>query len=107
MNDVKVIAYESRYKDAYVNLNIEWISTHFWIEEMDLAQLKNPEKTILEGGGEIFFVLENGRPVGTCAMVPHGPSCYELAKMAVEPGHRGKGYGDLLMAAAINWAKEK
>lgn len=29
------------------------------------------------------------------------PKRYELARMAVDPGERGKGYGDVLMRAAI------
>ena len=99
--------YNEKYLPAFVELNREWITTHFVLEPMDLVQLENPQESILNLGGEIFFVLEEGAAVGTCAMVPHGPDCYELAKMAVSPKKRGKGYGDQLMRAAINWAKEK
>lgn len=99
--------YNEKYLLAFVELNREWITTHFVLEPMDLVQLENPQEAILNLGGEIFFVLEEGAAVGTCAMVPHGPDCYELAKMAVSPKMRGKGYGDQLMKAAINWAKEK
>jgi putative acetyltransferase len=107
MAQVEITKFDAKYIRTYVELNREWIEKHFRIEPMDIAQLEDPYGNILNHGGEIFFVLEDGKPVGTCAMVPHGVGCYELAKMAVAPATRGKGYGDLLMAATIAWAKEK
>lgn len=105
MDNVKIVTFDSKYLPAFVELNREWIQKYFVLEPMDLAQLENPYDSILNVGGEIFFLLENETPVGTCAMVPHGPGCYELAKMAVSPAMRGKGYGDLVMKAAIEWAQ--
>jgi GNAT superfamily N-acetyltransferase len=108
--EVRVIPCDARYLPSFASLNREWITAHFRLEPMDLHQLENPDATILALGGEIFFVLEDGRAVGTCAMIPHAgadaPS-FELAKMAVEPAARGRGYGDLLMEAAISWARKK
>lgn len=103
----EVVTFDPKYLQAYVDLNRQWIEHYFRIEPMDTAQLQDPYRNVLEPGGEIFFVLENDEVVGTCAMVPHGPNCYELAKMAVNPILRGKGYGDILMQAALNWAKER
>jgi ribosomal protein S18 acetylase RimI-like enzyme len=56
-------------------------------------------------GGEIFFVVDDGAVHGTCALVPHGPGVFELAKMAVSPAARGRGYGEMLMRAAIAHAR--
>jgi GNAT superfamily N-acetyltransferase len=103
----QVVGYDERLLPAYVALNRQWIEHHFRIEEMDLRQLNEAKSLILDAGGEIFFVVENGEAVGTCAMVPHGPGCYELAKMAVAPSARGKGYGDALMERCVDWAREK
>ena len=103
----KIIGYDRRYLEAYVALNREWIERYFEIEPADVAQLENPSENILDGGGEIFFVVEDDRAVSTCAMVPHGPRCFELAKMAVDPSARGKGYGDLLMEHAVSWARDR
>jgi GNAT superfamily N-acetyltransferase len=74
---------------------------------MDLAQLEQPEENIVRPGGEVFFILDGEKAIATCAMVPHGPGCYELAKMAVDPSVRGRGYGDQLMQIALDWACEK
>lgn len=106
----QIALYDSRFRDAFVALNFEWIQTYFVVEEHDLDQLNNPEKNILEPGGEIFFVIENDQVVGTCAMIPVGQPekpGYELAKMAVSPKCRGRGYGDVLMKAAVDWARGK
>jgi GNAT superfamily N-acetyltransferase len=89
-----------------VALNRQWIQTYFKIEAMDIAQLENPYENVLNHG-EIFFLLENEKAVGVCAMIEHGVGCYELAKMAVAPETRGKGYGDRLMEIAVAWARQK
>jgi len=101
---MEVTTYAAAYRDAFVALNRHWIEKHFWLEEQDLAQFANPE-AIRAAGGEIFFVVEAGRALGTCAMIPHGPRTYELAKMAVDPSARGRGYGDALLEAALAWAR--
>ncbi len=104
---VEVILSRPELLPAYADLNREWIQKYFEIEAMDIAQLENARENILDQGGEILFLLEDGQPVGTCAMVPHGPGCYELAKMAVAPSTRGKGHGDLLLKSALEWARGK
>lgn len=104
---VRVSVFEPRFKEAFAKLNYEWIETYFAVEEMDRIQLRDPETTILREGGQIFFVLKDEEVVGTCALIPHGDHCYELAKMAVIPSAKGQGYGDLLMRSAIEWATAK
>lgn len=106
MEQVKVVTFNPKYLDSYIELNRQWIEKYFKIEAMDIAQLEDPYGNVLSHG-EIFFLLENGSAKGTCAMIEHAPRCYELAKMAVAPESRGKGYGDILMQSSIQWAREK
>ena len=101
-----VVTFNNRYQSAFRELNLEWIQKYFKIEKKDLEQVDNPQEC-LNGGGEIFFVLEGDLAVGTCAMYSMGPRHYELAKMAVNPAYRGQGLGDLLMQAAEKWAFQK
>ena len=42
---------------------------------------------------------------GTCAVIRCNSKLYELAKMAVSPTARGRGYGDLLVERAIEFAR--
>ena len=57
-------------------------------------------------GGHILSLVEDGRVVGVCALFRDGSDRYELARMAVEPDERGKGYGDALLTAALRRARE-
>lgn len=107
MTSYSVIKYDPRFLQSFVELNRQWIEQYFELEAMDLAQLRNPDEFILNPGGEIFFVLEGESVLGTCAMVPHGPGCYEVAKMAVSPSARGRGVGDVLMQTCLDWARDK
>ena len=99
--------YDPKFNADFENLNREWIEHHFKIEEMDLRQLKNPHRHIMAVGGEVFFALEGEKVLGVCAMIPHGEGSFELAKMAVSPDARGKGVGDFLVQAAVEWARAR
>ncbi|WP_300687781.1 GNAT family N-acetyltransferase [Chryseobacterium sp.] len=107
-NEVKIIAYEHQYKEAFKTLNEEWIKTFFVMEAGDYKLLDHPEEQILEKGGYIAFALLNNEPVGTCALVKAGdkPLSFELSKMAVSPKAQGKKIGYLLGNALIGKAKE-
>ena len=99
-----IVPYRQEFRSAFERLNREWIETWFEVEDADREVFRNPEAKILAGGGQIFFVLRQGEVLGTCAVVPHGPGEWEIAKMAVTPAARGQGLGDLLMEAAIGFA---
>jgi putative acetyltransferase len=100
-----VVTYRPEYREAFEQLNRAWIEQHFVVEEADREVFRDPVMAIVEPGGEIFFVVEDGEVQGTCAVLPHEPGVYEIAKMAVAPAARGKGYGDLLMQASVEFAQ--
>ena len=102
-----VVGYRPELRDAFVRLNRQWIEQYFAIEPRDEEVFGDVEGRILSPGGTIFFVLADGVPLGTCAMQFESPGVYQLAKMAVDPSARGRGYGDLLMLAAIEWARAR
>jgi DNA-binding MarR family transcriptional regulator len=102
---VEITTYEPKYKEAFKQLNEEWITTYFKMEEADYKALDHPEDYILAKGGFILFALYKGEPVGTCALIKMDEHTYELAKMAVSPRAKGKGIGWLLGRAAIEKAK--
>jgi len=99
-----VVSYRREFRSAFEQLNREWIETFFVLEEADREVFDNPELAVLAPGGQIFFVLEGDQVQGTCAVLPHGEGDFEIAKMAVAPAARGRGYGDLLMDAAVGFA---
>jgi ribosomal protein S18 acetylase RimI-like enzyme len=102
-----VVTWRPEYREDFERLNREWIETYFVVEPSDLAVFRDPEQAIVRPGGEIFFVVDDAGVRGTCALLPHAPGVLELAKMAVSPAAQGKGYGELLMRAAIAYARER
>jgi ribosomal protein S18 acetylase RimI-like enzyme len=102
--EVTVVPYREELKAAFEQLNREWIETYFAMEDADRKVLGDPRGQIVAGGGEIFFLLEGDRVRGTCAVLRHSPADFEIAKMAVAAEARGRGYGDLLMDAALRFA---
>lgn len=89
----------------FVRLNEQWISEYFTIEEVDRKLAENPMEIVVQGG-HIISLTENGRVVGVCALFKEDNHRYQLARMAVDPKERGKGYGACLIQAAIDRANE-
>jgi ribosomal protein S18 acetylase RimI-like enzyme len=101
-----VVPYREEFRAAFERLNREWIETYFVVEPADRKILGDPRGEILDRGGQVFFVLERNEVKGTCAVLWHSPEECEIAKMAVAPGARGRGLGDLLMEACVAFARQ-
>jgi GNAT superfamily N-acetyltransferase len=101
-----VVSYRQEFRAAFEQLNREWIERYFALEDADRELFRDPEATIVASGGQIFFVLEDGQVQGTCAVLRQDAHECEIAKMAVAQAARGRGFGDLLMRAAIRFAAE-
>jgi len=107
MEAVTVVTYRKEFRAAFEQLNRDWIERHFVLEEADREVFSDPEAAVLATGGQIFFVLEGSQVQGTCAVLPHDEEGnFEIAKMAVAPAARGRGYGDLLMQVAMRFAAD-
>ncbi len=102
-----IVQYEKKYQQAFKELNEEWISTYFKMEDADYKALDNADSYILSKGGLILVALYDGEPLGVCALIKmNDPEYdYELAKMAVSPKAQGKRIGWLLGQEIIKNAK--
>ncbi|GAA3993621.1 bifunctional helix-turn-helix transcriptional regulator/GNAT family N-acetyltransferase [Mucilaginibacter dorajii] len=105
--NVKIVDYIPKYKQAFRDLNTEWISKWFKMEEADYKALDNPEGYILNKGGYILVALYNNQPAGVCALIKMDDPDYEyeMAKMAVSPAVQGKNIGFLLGNAIVEKAR--
>ena len=102
---VKIVGFDSRYQAAFRQLNEEWITRYFRMEESDHKALDHPIEYIIDRGGYILMALYKDEPVGTCALIPMDDGGFELAKMAVSPAAQGLGIGYLLGRACIEKAR--
>jgi N-acetylglutamate synthase-like GNAT family acetyltransferase len=99
------------YSDAlaphFHDINAEWISAMFTLEDTDRDVLSHPRERIIEPGGVILFVEAEGLGiVGACALQKTGPNSYELTKMGVRETARGLKAGEFLLAAILQRASE-
>jgi putative acetyltransferase len=92
---------------AFRRLNEEWITRFFRIEPKEEPILADPQKTILDPGGKIFFATAGERCVGCCALIRTSEKEFEVAKMAVEPSYQGAGIGRRLLHAAIEEGRSR
>ncbi len=103
--NLRIVTYSPQWKQAFHDLNREWIEQYFTYEEADRQSLEHPETYILEPGGQIFIALDGDRAVGTVALIFMENGDFELAKMAVSPLAQGRGIGRLLGEHAIRYAR--
>lgn len=94
------------HTNVFIRLNELWITETFALEEADRQLASDPYQIVREGG-HILSLVEDGEVVGVCALLRESLTCFQLARMAVEPSQRGKGYGDILIQAAIAQARQR
>ncbi len=103
---MEIIEYTPQYKEDFTRLNVEWITKYFEIEPYEMALLNDPEGSILDKGGKIFFAKHEGVIIGTCALIKESDTTYELVKMGVSPQYQGLGAGKKLGLRVIEAARE-
>lgn len=108
LESLQIIEYTPEYRSAFSNLNKEWISKYFVMEETDYKALDHPDTYIIDKGGHILVALYNQEPIGVCALIKMNDSDYdyELSKMAVSPAAHGKKIGLKLAEAVIEKARK-
>ena len=107
MSSIELVPYSPELKSHFESINKEWVNQYFTLEPFDLAQLENPEESIISKGGEIIFAQIDSEIVGTVGLIPHGENSCEMIKMGVKPSAQGKGIGAFLGNSIIQKAKER
>ncbi len=104
---ISIRPFESQYRSHFERLNRIWLEGYGLFEDIDATVLTNPEKHILDPGGEIYFAFADQQIVGTVALVPMPNGEWELTKLAVDPKFRGHGIGKAIMLHIHQAALEK
>lgn len=99
---LSIVEYRDELAPLFHDINAEWISTMFEMEEVDRHVLQHPRETIINAGGTILFVEVEGRGVvGAGALKWSEPGQLELTKMGVQSDLRGLKAGEYLLNALI------
>jgi GNAT superfamily N-acetyltransferase len=106
MHSIQIISYLPEHASEFKKLNLEWLDHYHLTESHDLMVLDDPQGTILDKGGAIYLAEEDGKIVGTAALMPEEHGVYELAKMAVTKEARGRGISKLLIEECLKKARE-
>ncbi len=104
---VTILPYSAEHAPLFDRLNRAWIEQYFSIEPFDDLVLKQPEKYIIEPGGEIWFAALDGAVVGSCALLNYAPGVFEFTKLGVDEKARGKGVARALLRHCAARAKDK
>jgi putative acetyltransferase len=99
--EVELRAFRGEDAVAFRELNEDWITKNFGLEEKDRETLGDPEGHILQVGGHIFMAVVNGKAAGCCALLLVRPGVFEVAKMTVAEDYRGMGIGRRVLAYTI------
>ncbi len=103
---MRVIPYDEKYKQDFIDMNKAWISEMFEMEDTDYQELGNIEPYI-ESGGQIFFALDDeGQVMACCMIAPREDGDWELMKLAARGMYTGTGAGTACLQACIDYAKD-
>ncbi|MCP4719220.1 MAG: GNAT family N-acetyltransferase [Desulfobacteraceae bacterium] len=100
--NIEIVPFEDKHAKAFKKLNLEWLGKYDPLKPMDLEYLNNPQQAIIDRGGKVLMVINNGVVVGTCAIIKKTAHTAEFSKLSVLPSIRKKGIGSLLIIASIN-----
>jgi putative acetyltransferase len=103
--DIQIINYDDRYAADFKRLNMEWLDKYHLAETHDLMILDDPRGTIIDRGGVIFLVKAGDAIIGSAGLMKEHEGVYELAKMAVTDGWKGKGIGKMLIEQCLQTAR--
>lgn len=106
METMEIVDFQPDHADAFKSLNEAWISRYFTLEAKDREVLGDPAGKVLAPGGHIFMAVEDGAAIGCVALMAIPGGGFEVAKMAVIEGHKGRGIGRALMAACVDRARQ-
>lgn len=104
---MKIVPYESKYKNDFIKMNLAWISAMFKIESEDEREL-NRIDSYMQKGGQIFFALNDDEKIMACCMIaPREDGDWEIMKFATKEQFAGKGAGSACFKACMDFAKAK
>lgn len=104
--NVQIVEYLPVHRERFKEINVQWITRNFVMEEEDQRTVDDPKGYILDKGGKIYIALYKGEIVGTCAYLNFGENVFEMIKMAVDENFRGLKIGKQIGEISLQKMKE-
>lgn len=98
-----VVLYEAKYKQRFIELNLDWIEEYFSVEQGDTETFEHLDE-LIAGGAEVYSAVENGMVVFVCMTVPEGRGVWEICKLATDRSFRGRGAGRAVFESCMKYA---
>lgn len=102
---MKIISYRPEYREAFVQLNTEWLNRFFWVESFDQYAMDYVEELIAQGAMVFFALDDDGDVLATCMAMPLEDTTWEICKLAVKNQYTGTGAGSAVLQAAMQYAE--
>ena len=88
---MKIVKFEDKYRQAFIDLNTKWITKLFGkIEPDDVETFAHIDELIAEGA-MIFFAVEDEKVLAACMAKPTGGGEWEMCKMGAAGQYTGAG----------------
>lgn len=102
---MKIIEYQKKYKDYFIQFNTDWIKDFFgFLEQEDIDTFNHIEES-MEKGGMIYFAIENEKVLATCMAKPlDEDGTWELCKLGSNKHLPHQGAGSAVFKAAMDWS---
>jgi ribosomal protein S18 acetylase RimI-like enzyme len=105
---MRVIPFEEKYRQDFIDMNRAWISEMFHkVEEQDEKEFENID-VYLKRGGQIFVAVDDDdRAMAVAMIAPREDGEWEIMKLAARGMYTGTGAGSACLKACIDYAREK
>lgn len=104
---MKIVKFEDKYRQAFIDLNTEWITKLFGkIEPDDVETFAHIDELIAEGA-MIFFAVEDEKVLAACMAKPTGGGEREMCKMGAAGQYTGTGAGCAVFEKCRDYAIER
>ncbi len=102
---MRVVPYDVRFKQDFIDMNLAWISEMFEVEPEDIRDFESVDNRI-DAGAQIFFALDDDDTVMSCCMIaPLMGGEWEIMKFATKPEYAGRGIGRAVLSSCIDYAR--
>ena len=103
---MKIIPFEEKYRQDFIEMNKAWIESMFRLEAQDEEEFSAIDP-YLSAGGQIFFAIDDDdRVMAACMIAPRTDGDWEIMKFAARGMYTGTGAGSACLGACIDYARK-